>query len=317
VKYLVTDRSRIPIILKHEMNNGINFFKRKRIIVFIAVIILLITVLFAFDTRIIVRYYSIEAKEVNTPFRIVLITDLHSCYYGENQIDLINAIDEQNPDVILLGGDIFDDVKEDTNTELFLSGIAGRYPIYYVTGNHECWSGSYRFGEQMKILEKYSIPVLYDETVTLTVDGQSVNLCGMNDPHVFLVEPQDISQPSEYLDENGNRIQDYTNRLEAVHEAAQNDYYTILLSHRPEFFELYDEYDFDLVLCGHAHGGQWRIPGILNGLYAPHQGIFPKYAGGRYASEDMTMIVSRGLARETTRVPRIFNRPELVVIELK
>ena len=74
---------------------------------------------------------------------------------------------------------------------------------------------------------------------------------------------------------------------------------------------------FDLVLCGHAHGGQWRIPGLLNGLYAPHQGVFPDYAGGRYDSEDMTMIVSRGLSRETTMVPRIFNRPELVVIDLK
>ena len=73
---------------------------------------------------------------------------------------------------------------------------------------------------------------------------------------------------------------------------------------------------FDLVLCGHAHGGQWRIPGLVNGVYAPNQGILPPYAGGRYDAGGTTMIVSRGLARETTAVPRIWNRPELVVAEL-
>ena len=77
------------------------------------------------------------------------------------------------------------------------------------------------------------------------------------------------------------------------------------------------QYDFDLVLCGHAHGGQWAIPGILNGLYAPNQGMFPKYAGGRYDFERGTLIVSRGLARESTPAPRVFNRPELVIIDLE
>ncbi len=99
--------------------------------------------------------------------------------------------------------------------------------------------------------------------------------------------------------------------------ADKNDYYTVLLSHRPEFFELYTEYNFDLVLSGHAHGGQWRIPYILNGLYAPNQGVFPKYAGGEYTENNTTMIVSRGLARESTLLPRFYNRPELVIIDLQ
>ena len=110
-------------------------------------------------------------------------------------------------------------------------------------------------------------------------------------------------------------IDAYINGIEL--DEADENVFTILLSHRPEYCKTYMKYTFDLVLCGHAHGGQWRIPGILNGLYAPHQGIVPKYAGGRYDSEDMTMIVSRGLAKETTRIPRIFNRPELVVIDVK
>ncbi|MDE5792514.1 MAG: metallophosphoesterase, partial [Oscillospiraceae bacterium] len=96
-----------------------------------------------------------------------------------------------------------------------------------------------------------------------------------------------------------------------------NNNYKILLSHRPELFEDYVTANFDLVLAGHAHGGQWRIPVILNGLYAPDQGLFPKFAGGFYQKENTTMIVSRGLARESTRIPRIYNQPELVVIDLE
>lgn len=299
------------------MNSKKNFFTRKRIILLTAALVLLILAMFAFDTRLLVRKYSIEAEEIETPIRIALVTDLHSCYYGENQSDLIDAIDAQNPDVILLGGDIFDDVKEDANTELFLAGIAGRYPIYYVTGNHECWGGKYRFDKQMLILEKYSIPVLSGETEALTVNGETISLCGVDDPDVYMVNT-DLEQDSEgYIQAQTNKEDTFLAHIAAVSDVAAEDSYTILLSHRPEYYETYTEYDFDLVLCGHAHGGQWRIPGILNGLYAPHQGIFPNYAGGRYDSEDMTMIVSRGLARETTRIPRIFNRPELVVIDLE
>ena len=103
---------------------------------------------------------------------------------------------------------------------------------------------------------------------------------------------------------------------QAAHRA-EPGLYTILLAHRPEELELYASLGFDLVLTGHAHGGQWRIPGVLNGLYAPDQGLFPRYAGGRYELDGTVMIVSRGLARESTRVPRFYNRPELVMIELK
>ena len=111
-----------------KMNSKKQFFTRKRIILLAAAVILLILAIFAFDTSLMVRKYSIEEEEIETPICIALVTDLHSCYYGENQSDLIDAIDAVNPDVILLGGDIFDDVKEDTNTELFLAGIAGKYP---------------------------------------------------------------------------------------------------------------------------------------------------------------------------------------------
>jgi len=149
------------------------------------------------------------------------------------------------------------------------------------------------------------------------VNGETINLCGVDDPDVYMVNTDPEQDPEGYIQAQTNKENTFLSQIAAVSDAADTASYTILLSHRPEYYETYTDYDFDLALCGHAHGGQWRIPGILNGLYAPHQGIFPKYAGGRYDREDMTMIVSRGLARETTWVPRIFNRPELVIIDLK
>lgn len=272
--------------------------KRPTIIV---VVILIALVMAAFDCRMSVREYDVDAAEISESVRIALVTDLHSCRYGENQETLIDAVCAQNPDLILLGGDIFDDDIEDTNAELFLSGVAGRYPCYYVTGNHEYWSGAEKYAQKMEILRKCNVRFLSGECEALQVRGETINLCGVDDPDAFQFAQGEST---------------FQKQINAVNEAVQNGNFTILLSHRPEYWEVYQKYDFDLVLCGHAHGGQWRIPGVLNGLFAPNQGLFPEYAGGRYDQDGRTMIVSRGLARESTRVPRIFNRPELVMIDI-
>ncbi len=257
----------------------------------------------AFDFRLIVRSYTIDAEDISSEIRIALVTDLHSCRYGEGQSDLIEAVHKLSPDLVLLGGDIFDDDLPNTNTELFLAGIADRYPCYYVTGNHEYWSGSTEFTIQMSILQKYGVKILSEECKTISVNGETINICGVDDPEAFAKTPDPRSA--------------FAAQLENVAASSDSGHYTILLSHRPEYLDAYSEHGFDLVLCGHAHGGQWRLPWLLNGVFAPDQGLFPEYAGGRYTQADTTMIVSRGLARESTRIPRIFNRPELVLIEIK
>lgn len=286
------------------MSSNINKRKRIRLRIVCGIVAVLGAVLlfFALDSRLLIRTYTIEAEQITSPVRIALVTDLHSCRYGEGQGELLAAIYAQEPDLILLGGDIFDDVLAHTYADVFLAGIAGRYPIYYVTGNHECWSGADGFATQMAILERYSVPVLAGNTETVCIDGQNLSVCGVDDPEILRVDP-------------GARSFDA--QLAVASGMADSEHYTILLSHRPERFSAYVSYDFDLVLCGHAHGGQWRIPYILNGLIAPNQGLFPKYAGGLYEKNATTMIVSRGLARETTWVPRIFNRPELVIVEIQ
>lgn len=259
----------------------------------------------ALDCRLLTRTYKIDSEKINTPVRIALVTDLHACYYGTNQKTLIAAIEKQNPDVVLLGGDIFDDERDNTNTEIFLTQIADRYPCYYVTGNHEIWSEEAAYYDMMAFIENCGIVILHDTVTELEFGETRINLCGMDDPSICRLGP------------NGSFEDRTAEQLDTISAMLNNDNYTILLSHRPTYFETeYQNRGFDLILCGHAHGGQVRIPFLLNGLYAPNEGMFPKFAGGRYDTEDCTMIVSRGLARESTAAPRIFNRPELVILEL-
>jgi len=292
--------------------------KSLRTIALIFVFALLVSfVLIALNDELVVREYVIEDARITSPIRIALITDLHSCKYGENQQELIAAVDYLSPDLILLGGDIYDDEVPHTNTELFLAGIAGRYPIYYVTGNHEYWAGAEEWALIKGMLESHGITVLSDESTVLTVNGNELNLCGVNDPDVYMVTYDLAAEPQWYDWAQKNKLVTFFQQLDDISEIAENGNFTLLLSHRPELINAYSSFDYDLVLCGHAHGGQWRIPGILNGLFAPNQGIFPEYAGGKYEQNGTTMIVSRGLARESTIVPRVFNRPELVLIELK
>lgn len=293
-------------------------FGRKKILFLTILLILAGLLAAALDCRMVVRRYELNAEGVSAPVRVVLVTDLHSCYYGEGQKTLIKAVDAQSPDLVLLGGDIFDDKMDDANTEQFLAGIAGKYPCYYVTGNHEYWSGAENFAAKMAILEKYGVTILSGQCEIIEINGETINLCGADDPDSYMIRSApDVIAPPGYTGAEIEGIYTFEQQLDTIEQLSDNGNFTILLSHRPELFESYAESGFDLVLCGHAHGGQWRLPWVLNGLYAPNQGLLPPYAGGRYERNGVTMIVSRGLARESTIVPRIFNRPELVVVEIK
>lgn len=271
--------------------------KRKMIGLCIGMAVILLAVL-ALDSRLMVQRYTIRADKITAPVRLVLVTDLHSCKYGENQQELIRAVEAAEPDLVLLGGDIFDDQAPPQNTEVFLQAVAAKYPCYYVAGNHEYWAGKEAFASMAAFMEGCGIRILKGDVERVEVKGQVLYICGADDP------------------DNFNRLPMET-QLESMKRSTADDGYTVLLSHRLELYELYRAYGFDLVLCGHAHGGQWRIPLLVNGVYAPNQGMWPEYAGGLYSKEGTTMIVSRGLARETTGVPRIFNRPELVVADLQ
>lgn len=272
----------------------------KKHILIATITIIIVLALLAFDVRLKIVQYTITSEKIKKPMRIALITDLHSCKYGATQKTLINAVDREKPDMILLGGDIFDDEIPDDNTKIFLSAIAKKYPCYYVTGNHEYWS--MRAHEMLEWLRAHGIEDIGGKTIQTNINGNEICLSGLNDP-----------DEARYTGEGDGMKAELGRAMNERDDTA----FTMLLTHRPSFVNLYKDAGFDLVLAGHAHGGQWRIPGVLNGVFAPDEGFFPKYAGGFYHFDNGgEMIVSRGLARESTRVPRIFNRPELVIINI-
>lgn len=239
--------------------------------------------------------YTVHSQKITAPVRIVVISDLHSCRYGEGQEELVEAIRSAGPDLIVYTGDIADDVLALNGTVELLTRLDGAYPAYYAAGNHEFRRNDV---EEIKdLFRRYHVTVLSGEEAELTVNGQTLTICGIDDPW------------------SGRTARSQLEKIR-IRGKEETGGYRILLAHRPEQIDTYLEYNFDLILSGHAHGGQWRIPGLINGVYAPDQGIFPKYAGGRYDHGDTVHIVSRGLEKDKVKVPRIFNPPELVVIDI-
>ena len=231
------------------------------------------------------------------PVSIALVTDLHSCYYGKNQMWLVRRIEKENPDLVVLAGDIFDNRLRDKNAQILLQRLTEKYPCFYVTGNHEYWSG--RALEMKQWTEDAGVIVLDGDCSSLKVGDTVLDICGMDDPDEMSMDA-------------------WRGQIDSAFAKTNLDHIRILVSHRPERVNIYEQYDFDLILTGHAHGGQFRIPFVNKGLLAPDQGIFAEYVNGIYElSNGSLMEVSRGLARETTPLPRFFNRPELVVIQLQ
>lgn len=240
-----------------------------------------------------VRRYVLETDKLAAPVRLALLSDFHGARYGQGQSRLLAAVDKLEPDAVVMPGDFYDEDHVDGNTDDLLSALAERYPCFFVRGNHEGSTG--RADQLRKKLEDWGIAVLAGTEALLQVKGQQVRICGVDDPGI--------------CGERG-----WLEQFQACQALTGDGTYSLLLSHRPELTQYYRASGFDLVLAGHAHGGQVRIPGVLNGLAAPHQGFFPDYAGGRYRLSGTELIVGRGLSRDL-RV-RVFNPPELVVVEL-
>lgn len=268
----------------------------------IAAIFVSVLIVSAFYYGITTKTYTIKTDKLSkgTSLRIVLISDLHNTIHGNNQKSLIEKITKQNPDLILLTGDIGDDVAPLKGTQLLLSGINDIAPIFYVTGNHEYWS--YDIQAFRDMLQSFGVTTLSDQFVQLKWNGIDIIIAGVEDPDKKKYESPDYNQAKAMA--------------EAFGDLHKSDAYKILLAHRPENIESYQKYPFDLVVSGHAHGGQVRIPFFINGLYAPNQGWFPAYVGGLYQHDTLYHIISRGLSINP-RLPRIFNPPELVVISVE
>lgn len=242
---------------------------------------------------------SPELPDVFDGYRIAQVSDLHNAEFGDRNQRLLEMLREAEPDMIAITGDLIDSRKTNIAVALAFAEEAVKIaPCYYVSGNHEARVSEY---QDLKTgLEAAGVTVLDDAQVRIEVSGESITVIGVNDP----------SFHADYLTSDAAVMDRKLSELSL--EAAG---FTILLSHRPELFDTYADHNMNLVLSGHAHGGQFRLP-LIGGLIAPNQGLFPKYDAGLYSDGSTNMIVSRGLGNSI--IPfRFNNRPEVVLIELK
>lgn len=254
--------------------------------------------IWAFYFGLVVRRYTVASGKIKSPFRIVHVSDLHSMYHGKDQSKLMQKIAEQKPDLVVLTGDIFNAAGKEDGAVSFLKQIC-RYPCFYVLGNHEYRSK--KAAKYMELAQALGIRVLSDASAAITVCGNEIVVSGVNDPlRAASFEP-------------GYRMPDALLRvLSGIDETKFN----VFLAHNHIYVDEYRKYPYDLGLSGHSHGGQFRIPLLMNGFFVKQQGFFPKYAGGLYRFGEQTHIVSRGVSMKPEWVPRVFNPTELVVVDV-
>ncbi|EIA21640.1 metallophosphoesterase [Listeria fleischmannii] len=239
----------------------------------------------------------------------IQLSDLHSCSFGRFNEKLIGKMLELSPDGIFLTGDLIDGDEPQNVAIALVRKLAQICPIYYISGNHERKSAF--FDELLFSLKEAGVQILHNNHLFLEEEGEKIALAGISDPSFSLSEHEKLKTAVE-KEKMGVITEEEIKRATA---GIPEEGFTILLAHRPEYWSIYQNMPIDLVFCGHAHGGQIRLP-LTEGLFSPGQGLFPKFTAGAHQSNGKAMIVSRGLGN-TTLVPRVFNRPEIVRICLK
>ena len=277
---------------------------KKRVILIVTVVILVGLCCWTIwgNTVLEINEYAImsdKIPEAFTGFRIAQVSDLHNAEFGDGNEKLIELLSQTDPDIIVITGDLIDSRHTDIEIALeFARQAINIAPIYYVSGNHEARVREY---EDLKMgLAEAGVIVLEDQKVQITREGESISILGIDDP----------SFQEDYLCGDSESVA----RQAITDLQNESDRYTILLSHRPELFDLYVDTGMDLVLSGHAHGGQFRLP-FIGGLVAPNQGFFPKYDAGLFSEGSTTMIVSRGVGNSIIPI-RFNNRPEIILVTL-
>lgn len=242
-----------------------------------------------------VTYYSCRDEKIPKEFegyRILQISDLHNKEFGKNNHKLIEKITELKPDMIVLTGDLVESSHTDIEAAVsFAEQTAAISPTYYITGNHENWLSDQDKKNLLKELENAGVVCLENEVAEIEKKTGTISVIGLNDENLA------------------------DDTLKHIISETEEDRFTIALAHEPQYFSHYCDTNVDLVLTGHAHGGQFRIP-FLGGVAAPDQGLFPEYTEGEHSNGTTTMIISRGLGNSIIPV-RLFNLPEIVCIDLE
>lgn len=255
------------------------------------------------NTALELNTYTVSSSRLPEGFDgylIAHVSDLHNTEIGKDNKKLLDMLLDAEPDIIAITGDLIDSRNTDVKIALqFIREAVKIAPVYYVTGNHEARADEY--DELKNGMEAAGVIMLEDTCAEINLAGEAITLIGVNDP----------SFQTNYLFGDAKTVLE----IKLAKHNACKDGFTILLSHRPELFDTYVENDIELVLSGHAHGGQIRLP-FVGGLLVPSQGLFPEYDAGLYTEENTNMLVSRGIGNSIFPF-RINNRPEVILIELK
>lgn len=259
--------------------------------------------------------YSIKSKKIPETFhgyKILLLTDLHSKEFGKENWYLINNINEIDPDIIVVTGDMMNARKDNGNVFLSLaSKLVKDFPIFYIDGNHELLTkvndkrtGNIIYSNYIQQLERMGVHMMNDKKIILNKGEDVIHLRGINIPLIFYSAP-DVEVPIDF---------DQMYMEEKIGQRTKNTY-EILLAHYPKYIQAYKEWGADLVLSGHHHGGMIRLP-FIGGMISHEGAFFPEYDAGVYKVANTKMVVGRGLGNHTYNI-RVFNRPEIVVIQLE
>ncbi|EDP25639.1 metallophosphoesterase [Coprococcus eutactus] len=258
-------------------------------------------------------YYTYKAEQLGADlegYRIVQISDLHNVKFGKNNQKLVDRIRECEPDMIVLTGDLVDSNHTNVDRAVqFVDEIVKICPVYYVTGNHEYWLEKSEYDELMDGLVSAGVVILDNQVVEISRGDAKFRLVGLDDRSLA-----DGTLEALLSDESIRNNQAEQKEETADNEDSGEKELTVVLAHEPQYLARYAGTGVDLVLSGHAHGGQFRLP-FVGGIVAPDQGFLPEYTAGEYYMNGTEMIVSRGLGNSVIPV-RLFNYPEIVCVEL-
>lgn len=267
---------------------------KKTIIIFLIMLVVLFIFCWYENHRIVVSYYSINNEKVDEDlagYRIVQISDFHNATFGgKDNSWLLKEVEAISPDIIVLTGDLVDSNHANIEVSLaMVEGLTKISPVYYVTGNHEYWLSEEDRNWLFDGLTETGAIILNNEVVDIEVGENSFLLAGLDDKHLY-----------------DNTLADILNGRSELN---------VVLAHEPQYIKDYSRNGADIVLTGHAHGGQFILP-IIGPVVAPDQGFFPKLTEGVVNENKTSMVISRGLGNSVIPI-RLFNDPEIVVVTLE
>lgn len=302
--------------------------KKEIFVIILIIIFLILGINIILNNWITTTRYTIQNNKINNDlngYRIVQISDVHSIRNENKKEKVIEKVKKENPNMIFVTGDLIDtdyyseqnsmyqqgEIKQIEKFTLdFMKELSNIADVYFIYGNHELiLLDDPVNNEFVTALDELGITILNNKLDTMQINNTTINLVGLQDPSTLYKDKK-----YAYIGNNKEKTKSILDDLIKNNDDFNNDNFTILLAHRPEFFDLYSNYDVDIAFTGHTHGGLIRLP-IIRGIYSRAEGIFPKYSVGKYNKEKFTMIINGGIGYSEIPI-RIFNQPEIVVTTL-